>query len=65
MYRRLSMEHKEEPFSYVHFYSMLAYLQSLGLILLTSAKIRRTYTKLLQLTFPPQILDTVWGLRFA
>jgi Cdc6-like AAA superfamily ATPase len=64
-YRRLCRQYREEPFSYVHFYSSLAYLQSLGLILLTSTKIRRSYTKLLQLTFPVDVLDAVWRYRFA
>lgn len=64
-YRRLCSQYKDQPFSYVHFYSNLAYLQSLGLILLTSTKIRRSYTKLLQLTFPVDVLDAVWQYRFA
>lgn len=33
-YRQISTEFNEEPYSYVHFYSNLSYLQSLGLILL-------------------------------
>jgi len=64
-YRRLCAQYKDEPFSYVHFYSNLSYLQSLGLILLISTKIRRSYTKLMQLTFPVDILDAVWRYRFA
>jgi len=64
-YRRLCARYKEQPFSYVYFYSSLSYLQSLGLILLMTTKIRRTYTKLMQLTFPPEILDTPWELRFG
>ena len=46
-------------------YSTLSYLQSLGLILLISTKVRRAYTKILQLTFPAEILDSVWGARFG
>ena len=64
-YRRLCARYKEEPFSYVYFYSTLSYLQSLGLILLISTKVRRAYTKILQLTFPAEILDSVWGARFG
>ena len=64
-YRRLSAQHKEEPFSYVYFYSALSYLQSLGLILLISTKIRRTYTNVIQLTFPAEVLDAVCRWRFA
>lgn len=64
-YRRLCREHGDEPFSYVYYYSALSYLQSLGLILLISTKVRRTYTKLIQLTFPTDVLNTVWQYRFA
>lgn len=64
-YRQLCAQLQEEPFSYVYFYSTLSYLQSLGLILLISTKVRRTYTKLMQMTFPPETLDTIWRLRFG
>jgi cell division control protein 6 len=64
-YHRISAELKEEPFSYVHFYSSLSYLQSLGLILMISTKVGRTYTNRIQLTFDPQILHTIWPLRFG
>jgi Cdc6-like AAA superfamily ATPase len=64
-YRRISAQFSEEPFSYVHFYSNLSYLQSLGLILLVSTKVRRTYTNRIQLTFDPGILATIWQMRFG
>lgn len=64
-YRRISAQYKEEPFSYVHFYSNLSYLQSLGLILLISTKVHRTYTNRIQLMFDPGILTTVWQTRFG
>jgi len=64
-YRRLSLEHKEEPFSYVYYYSSLSYLQSLGLILLISTKVGRTYTNVIQLTFSSEVLDAVWRWRFV
>ena len=63
-YRRISTQFSEEPFSYVHFYSNLSYLQSLGLILLISTKVNRTYTNRIQLTFDPSILATIWQTRF-
>ncbi len=63
-YRRISAQFNEEPFSYVHFYSNLSYLQSLGLILLISTKINRTYTNRIQLTFDPSILEAIWRTRF-
>ena len=58
-YRRISVQYSEEPFSYVYFYSNLSYLQSLGLILLVSTKINRTYTNRIQLTFDPAILNAL------
>jgi Cdc6-like AAA superfamily ATPase len=63
-YRKLSIQFNEEPFSYVHFYSNLSYLQSLGLILLVSTKVDRTYTNRIQLTFDPEILNSIWQSRF-
>jgi len=64
-YCKLSRQTKEEPFSYVHFYGNLSYLQSLGLILLISTKVNRTYTNRIQLTFDPSILETIWQIRFG
>jgi cell division control protein 6 len=64
-YRKISAQYNEEPFSYVHFYSNLSYLQSLGLILLISTKVKRTYTNRVQLTFDQSILGTIWGMRFG
>ncbi len=64
IYKRISIQYNEEPFSFVHFYSSLSYLQSLGLILLISTKVNRTYTNRIQLTFDPSILATVWQTRF-
>lgn len=64
-YRKISAQFNEEPFSYVHFYSNLSYLQSLGLILLISTKVNRTYANRIQLTFDPRILATVWQMRFS
>jgi Cdc6-like AAA superfamily ATPase len=63
-YRRISAECNEEAYSYVHFYSNLAYMQSLGLILLISTKVDRAYTNTIQLAFDPTILSTVWQSRF-
>jgi Cdc6-like AAA superfamily ATPase len=64
-YRLTSAQFNEEPFSYVHFYSNLSYLQSLGLILLVSTKVNRTYTNRIQMTFDPGILATIWPMRFG
>jgi cell division control protein 6 len=64
-YRRISAAVHEEPFSYMHFYSNLSYLQSLGLVVLISTKVQRTYANRIQLTFDPSILTTIWTMRFA
>lgn len=64
-YRKISTQYNEEPFSYVHFYSNLSYLQSLGLILLVSTKVNRTYTNGIQLTFDQTILSAIWETRFG
>ena len=64
-YCRLSAEYKEESFSYMHFYTNLSYLQSIGLILLVSTKVNRTYTNCIQPTFDPHILETIWEIRFS
>ncbi|MFW6106950.1 MAG: Cdc6/Cdc18 family protein, partial [bacterium] len=64
-YRQLSLQLHEQPFSYVYFYSNLSYLQSVGLILLVSTKVRRSYTNRIQLLFQPQVLRAIWRQRFA
>jgi cell division control protein 6 len=65
LYRRLSNQIGDSPFSYVYFYSNLAYLQSIGLIILVSTKVRRSYTNRIQLLFDPQVLGPIWQARFG
>lgn len=64
-YRRLSRQHGEEPFSYPYFYANLSYLQSIGLIMLVSTKVRRAYTNRVQPLFEPTVLEKAWALRFG
>lgn len=64
-YRKISVQCHEEPYSYMHFYSNLSYLQSLGLLVLVSTKVDRTYANKVQLTFDPTILRTILGHRFS
>jgi len=64
-YRRISREAGEEPFSYVYFYSSLSYLQSIGLILLLSTKVGRTYTNQIQLLCDAELLEMVERARFG
>ena len=63
-YLRLSAKHHEKPYSYVYFYNNLGYLQSLGLIVLLSAKVDRAYTNRARLLFNERILEEVYQLRF-
>lgn len=64
-YRKVSRNVGEEPYSYVHFYSNLSYLQSLGLILLVSTKVGRAYTNRIQPLFEPRLFEAVWKARFS
>ena len=63
-YARLSREKGEEPYSYVYFYNTLAYLQSVGLIMLVSAKVNRAYTNRIQPLVGEDILGPVLAARF-
>ena len=63
-YKKLSIENRDKPYSYGYFYNSLSYLQSLGLILLLTAKVKRVYTNRAQLLFDEKILDEVYRFRF-
>lgn len=64
-YARLSRAHGEVPFSYMHFYNNLSYLQSCGLILLVSTKVARTYTNRIRLLFDPAIEAETYRQRLG
>lgn len=64
-YRHLSAQHRLEPCSYVYLYSSLSYLQSIGLIVLTSTKVGRAYTNRIQVLFQLELLDRLCGERFG
>lgn len=64
-YLSLSAQVGETAFSYVYFNNNLSYLQSLGLILLVSTKVKRTYANRIQTLFDPGILETAWQSRFG
>ena len=64
-YRRLSIQEHEEPFSYVYFYANLSYLQSIGLLMLVSTKVGRTYTNRIQALFDAGELRAIWSMRFG
>jgi cell division control protein 6 len=55
----------EESFSFVHYYSSLGYLQSLGLILLVSTKVGKTYTNRIQPLFDQSLFEAAWQARFG
>lgn len=64
-YCRLSLEQHEEPFSYMYFYTSLSYLQSIGLILLLSTKVGRTYTNRIQVLFDRELFEGIWRGRYG
>jgi len=64
-YCLFSQKQGDKPFSYVHFYSNLSYLQSMGLIALASTKVGRTYTNRVLLTFDPGTVISLCKLRFS
>lgn len=64
-YRRICREESEEPYSYAYFYSSLSYLQSIGLILLLSTNVGRTYTNRIQLLCDPELLESIEKARFG
>ncbi len=63
-YCRYSRDHRIKPFSYMYFYTNLGYLQSVGLVVLVAAKIDRTYTNRIILTFEKSIVEQCCKLRF-
>lgn len=64
-YRQLSASEGEEPFSYVYFYGSLSYLQSIGLIVLLSTKVGRTYTNCVQVLLDRELFAGIWKARFG
>ena len=64
-YSRFSRERHEPPFSYVHYYASLAYLQSCGLVALVSTKLGRAYTNRVVPTFDGRVVEPVVETRFA
>ncbi|MDD5678838.1 MAG: orc1/cdc6 family replication initiation protein [Kiritimatiellae bacterium] len=63
-YVDLSRNYKEEPYGYTQFYSTLGYLASLGLILMVSAKVDRTFTNRIEPLVSPDELNAVFAQRF-
>jgi Cdc6-like AAA superfamily ATPase len=63
-YSAITLSYNDRPFSYVHFYSHLSYLQSMGLVALLATKVNRTYTNRVMLTFDEPILEPIFEMRF-
>jgi Cdc6-like AAA superfamily ATPase len=63
-YSDLARRNHENACSYVHFYNQLSYLQSLGLIMMLSTKVNRTYAYRVSLLCNPDIIKEVYKLRF-
>lgn len=64
-YCRFSKEVHEPPFSYVHYYASLAYLQSCGLVALISTKTGRAYTNRVEATFDGNVVEPIYKARFG
>ena len=64
-YCRFSREAHEPPFSYVHYYASLAYLQSCGLVALISTKLGRAYTNRVEVTFDGKVVEPIVRTRFG
>ena len=64
-YCRDAQNQQEKPFSYVHFYSNLSYLQSVGLVALVSTKLDRVYTNRVLLACDRSIVTSIYRLRFT
>ncbi|MCC6681655.1 MAG: orc1/cdc6 family replication initiation protein [Phycisphaeraceae bacterium] len=64
-YQALSRRNHEEPFSYTYFLSNLYYLQSIGLVGLSSTKVGRSYTNRIALLFDPQLAESTWASRIG
>lgn len=57
-YLKLCTEKGEKAFAYTRWYNNLSYLQSIGLILLVSTKVGRTYTNRIDPLFEESLLQT-------
>jgi len=63
-YRDITKQNKENPISYVHFYNQLSYMQSLGLIILLTTKVDRSYANRISVLCNIDVLKELYSLRF-
>jgi cell division control protein 6 len=64
-YKKVSSSQREKPFSYVHYYANLSYLQSMGLVALIATKVGCTYANRVMLTFEESVFDSIYDFRFG
>lgn len=64
-YSELAKSNGEKYCSYVHFYNQLSYLQSLGLIMMLSTKVNRTYANRISVLCNQDIIREVYKMRFG
>ena len=63
-YTDLARQNNETSCSYVHFYNQLSYLQSLGLVMMLSTKVNKTYANRISVLCNGQIIKEIYNLRF-
>ena len=63
-YEDLARGERERICSYVHFNNQLSYLQSLGLVLMISVKVNRTYANKVKILCNEGIIRQVYEIRF-
>jgi len=63
-YVDIARSNREQACSYVHFYNQLSYLQSLGLIMMLSTKVNRTYANRITILCNEKIVHHVYKLRY-
>lgn len=64
-YVELARSNREQACSYVHFYNQLSYLQSLGLIMMLSTKVNKTYTNRITILCNEKIVHHVYSIRYT
>jgi len=64
-YRQICGRFREVPYTYMHFYNHLSYLQSVGLLILVAARVHRGTSRSIEFLFDERVLEKVFRLRFG
>jgi Cdc6-like AAA superfamily ATPase len=64
-YKALGLDFQVKPFTYMHFYNNLSYLQSLGLILLLATNLKSGNPNRVELLFDTAVLDHIRKFRWG